>query len=371
MAHRTLLPSRFVALAAFGFGTFVWGCGSKPPPNPPPTNNASDTTVAETPKTAPSDAEPAKPAPPTPVVKYAGFATPESVVYDEARDRYLVSNINGKPVDADNNGFISDLSPDGKVTNLKWIEGGKNKVTLNAPKGLAIVKDLLYVADLDTVRMFDLKTGAPKGAIKLPGATFANDVAASDDGKVYVSDSGLKMEGSDFKPTGTDAVWVIEKGKAKPWAKSADLERPNGLLVDGKSVLVAPFGASEVYRLDEKGKKADATAVPKGSLDGIVKAGDDLLVSSWDAQTIFKGKLGATFEPFLAQLKAPADIGLDKKRNRVLVPRFMDDAVEVYDLGGAGAAAPAAPATSDAKADTKSDAKGDAKGGGKGDAKPK
>ena len=46
----------------------------------------------------------------------------------------------------------------------------------------------LYVADLDTVRMFDAKTGAAKGEVKIPGATFLNDIAT--DGKVvYVSDS--------------------------------------------------------------------------------------------------------------------------------------------------------------------------------------
>jgi sugar lactone lactonase YvrE len=302
----------------------------------PPAQSAAPISAGSAPASAAasaaSPAESPKPPPPVPVVRYTGLSTPESVFYDEARDRYLVSNVNGRPVDVDNNGFISDLSPDGKVTNLKWIEGGHNKVTLNAPKGLALVKDTLYVTDLDTVRMFDVKTGAPKGDIKLEGATFANDITVSDDGKIYVSDSGLKMEGAEFKPTGTDAVWVIEKGKGKPFAKSPDLARPNGVLAVGKSVLVAPFGASEVYRLDEKGQKAESTKVPAGGLDGLVKAGDALLVSSWEGQTIYKGKFGGTFEPLLTQLKSPADIGFDKKRSRVLVPRFLDDVVEVYEM---------------------------------------
>ena len=311
--------------------------GSKDPVTAPqPTATAVSSTDAApsataTARASASVAEPTPP-PPTPAVRYTGFATPESVLHDEARDRYLVSNINGKPVDVDNNGFISDLAPDGKVTNLKWIEGGKNKVTLNAPKGTAIVKDVLYVADLDTVRMFDVKTGAPKGEIKLEGATFANDVAASDDGRIYVSDSGIKLEGADFKPTGTDAVWLIEKGKAKVLAKTTELARPNGLVVDGKSVIVVPFGADQIFRLDEKGQMTDATKLPAGGFDGVVKIGDNLLVSSWQAQSIFKGKLGGAFEPILTQLKAPADIGYDKKRSRVLVPRFIDDAVEAYDV---------------------------------------
>jgi hypothetical protein len=82
-----------------------------------------------------------------------GFKTPESVMYNAKEDVYLVSNINvdGIPTKKDNNGFISKLAPDGTVLNLKWIAGGANDVTLNAPKGMAIVGGTLYVTDLDTV----------------------------------------------------------------------------------------------------------------------------------------------------------------------------------------------------------------------------
>ena len=68
----------------------------------------------------------------------AGFSTPESVLHDAASDVYLVSNINGNPLDVDGNGSISRVSFDGTVAQLKWIEGGANGVTLNAPKGMAI-----------------------------------------------------------------------------------------------------------------------------------------------------------------------------------------------------------------------------------------
>ena len=67
------------------------------------------------------------------------------------------------------------------------------------------------------MRKFDLKTGAPQAAIAIPGASFLNDIAVGSDGKVYVSDSGVKVgKAGDFEPTGSDAVYVIEKGKVKP-----------------------------------------------------------------------------------------------------------------------------------------------------------
>jgi len=261
-----------------------------------------------------------------------GIATPESVLYDEVNDRYLVSNINGKPDEADNNGYIMELSPDGKVVKAKFIAGGVDKVKLDAPKGTAIAGGILYVSDITVVRKFDLKTGAPKGEIAVPGATFLNDIAVAKDGRVFVSDSGLKSGANGFDPTGTDAVYVIDKGKLKTVAKSKDLGGPNGLLAVEKGVLVANFGNNELYRLDEKGVKQDVTKLPGGTLDGIAQAGDKLLVSSWQTSTVYSGTLGGTFTVALSELKGPADIGFDSKRKRVLVPRFLESAVEAYEL---------------------------------------
>src|SRR5438477_2299012 len=83
-----------------------------------------------------------------------GLQTPESVLYDADQDVYFISNINGQPLNADNNGYISRVKPDTLQGDLQWIQAGKNGVTLNAPKGLVIAGDTLYVADLTTVRKF-------------------------------------------------------------------------------------------------------------------------------------------------------------------------------------------------------------------------
>src|SRR5690606_25123812 len=186
--------------------------GNQPPPEtaPPPVAEIPpapiETTTAPPPETTPSEDGAPTPEPPAakPVVRYEGLSTPESVIHDEAQDRYLVSNINGSPLEKDNNGFISELTPDGSVKNLRFIAGGQNKVTLNAPKGLLLVDGVLYVTDIDVVRRFDAQTGASKGDISVPGAHFLNDLAAAPDGRVFVSDSGSQMKGP-----GT--VFVIDK----------------------------------------------------------------------------------------------------------------------------------------------------------------
>ncbi|HEY8946387.1 MAG TPA: hypothetical protein VIM73_19185 [Polyangiaceae bacterium] len=316
--------------------------GSQPPPEPvpPPAPPAELPPAAVETQTAPAAAavapeltEAKKPASPTPVVRYAqGIATPESVLYDAAADRYLVSNVNGAPLDADNNGYIMELSPEGAVTKEKFIAGGVNNAKLDAPKGIGISGGVLYVADITVVRKFDAKTGAPKGDIAVPGATFLNDIAVGPDGKVYVSDSGMKFEAGNFGPTGTDAVYVIQNNKPKAIAKSTELGQPNGLLVTDKGLLVNTFGSNEVYRLDEKGVRHDVTKLPEGGLDGLNGTADTLFVSSWKGQAIYKGKLGGTFEAAFTGLNGPADFGIDAKRNRLLLPRFLDHAVEVYPL---------------------------------------
>ncbi|MFO0596731.1 MAG: hypothetical protein U0228_15545 [Myxococcaceae bacterium] len=289
---------------------------------------------AGAPAPAAKDAGVAAPAKPTAAVTFKdGLMTPESVLYDAETDTYLVSCINGAPLDKDNNGYIAELSPDGAVVNAKLVEGGQKKVTLNAPKGSALLGGILYVADIDTVRLFDRKTGEPKGEVALKGATFANDVAAGPDGNIYVSDSGLNAK---FEGTGTDSIWVIKPGKkptAKQLIKSKDLHGPNGLLVTKDAVHVVVFGGPELQTYDLKGKKkGEFTMLPNGGLDGIVAIGDDLLITSWGAKTIYRGKLGGEFKPAFSDLEAPADIGFDTKRNRVLVPRFQGNAVEAWDV---------------------------------------
>jgi len=262
-------------------------------------------------------------------ITQAGFATPECVLYDADADMYLVSNINGKPLDVDDNGFIMRISPEGKVADGKWIDGAKDTVKLDAPKGMAITGGVLYVADITVVRQFDAKSGEPKGEIKIDGATFLNDVAVAPDGGVYVTDSGLDAS---FKSTGTDAVYHIAKdGKVKALIKDKKLGGPNGVAAGDKgSVWVVTFGSGEIYTVDAKGKKGAAQKPPKGQLDGVIPLeGGELLVSSWEGATVYRGKPGGEWKALVENAKSPADIGWDSKRKRLLIPNFQGDAIAI------------------------------------------
>lgn len=268
---------------------------------------------------------PQPPAAPAVRMQGAGLQTPESVLYDGDADLYLVSNINGSPVEKDDNGFISRVSPEGTVVALKWIDGAAADVTLNAPKGLGVKGDTLFVADIDAVRLFDRTTGASLGSRPVPGATFLNDVAVGPDGTVYVTDSGLKADPQGFAPTGTDAVYRFDAaGRPVAVAKDTSLGRPNGVLADSAGLVVVTFGSGAVYRLDPSGKRTDLPQPPAGSLDGVVRLADgSLLVSSWEGQAVYRlTPGGAAWTTAVDSVESPADIGYDTKRQRVLIPLF-------------------------------------------------
>ncbi|MDQ4139111.1 MAG: hypothetical protein M3142_01170 [Bacteroidota bacterium] len=113
---------------------------------------------------------------------------PESVLYDKNENVLYVSSINGEPSAQDGNGFISKVSTNGQVTELNWITG------LDAPKGMGLVGNLLYIADLTKVVVVDTKTGQKVKEINPTEAQFLNDITVDAQGNVYVSDtSGKKV----------------------------------------------------------------------------------------------------------------------------------------------------------------------------------
>jgi glucose/arabinose dehydrogenase len=266
-----------------------------------------------------------------PAMMVSGFQTPESVLHDVAADVYLVSNINGNPTAADDNGFISRLTPAGAVQTLKWIDGASASVTLNAPKGMAIAGNTLYVADITAVRMFNRTTGQQTGSITIPGATFLNDVAAGPDGSIYVTDSGLKP---DFSPSGTDAVYRIKDGTLSTVAKSTTLKNPNGVTVlpNGRLFVVTFTQEGVTYELSADGAMSQVRNLPKGQLDGVeAVAGQVLLVSSWAASAVYR-VTGANAEVLVSGVQSPADIGYDRNRDRVLIPLFQGNQVRIQPL---------------------------------------
>ncbi len=269
----------------------------------------------------------------------AGLQTPESVLHDADADVYLVSNINGTPLDKDGNGFIARVRPDGSVESLKWIDGTADGVRLSAPKGMAVHGDTLFVTDIDSVRVFDRTTGAYHGARGVPGATFLNDLAVGPDGTLYVSDSGLN---ADFSSSGTDAVYRFEGDQPVSITEGVEIASPNGIVVADGALIVVAFGGTAVTRLrpDPEGGPSTSEVIaelPGGQLDGVVRMDDgSLLVSSWETESVYRvtPDSGQAEPEVVAEgIPSPADIGWDSRRGRVLIPVFTEDRLELRPVG--------------------------------------
>jgi hypothetical protein len=262
-------------------------------------------------------------------VENVGLATPESVEYYAAEDIYLVTNVNGSPFAADDNGFISKISPSGEVLDLKWIDGSKPDIQLDAPKGAAINGNILYIADLTHVRIFSLPSGKQLGSVNIKDTLFLNGITPGEGKSVYVTDSGF-IPG--FKEGGSDAVYqVFPDGSFKTIIKSTTLKTPNGIFQQGDDLMIGSARSSQIFRLERNGELS--TIATASGMDGLLVLPDgSYLFSSWKDKAVYR-QVGNAKSQIIAQpLVSPADIGYDTKRHRVLVPIFLENKVVIQPL---------------------------------------
>jgi sugar lactone lactonase YvrE len=259
---------------------------------------------------------------------------PESARWDAEQNVWFVSNVNGGPSAKDNNGYISRLKPDGSVDSLKFIAAGRNKVTLNAPKGMAIVGDTLWVADIDAVRGFNRKTGAPVASIAVPGAQFLNDVSAGPDG-IYITDSGVLFgpDGTSTHP-GPDRVFKVAGRKVTTALTFKGQVTPNGITWDSTAsrFVVVPMGDSTIVSWAPGDSAPQPVATAPGMMDGVeALGGGRYLVTSWadsSLNLVADGKVTR----LAAGMAAPADIGFDRAAGTVAVPQLTENMMELLDV---------------------------------------
>lgn len=260
------------------------------------------------------------------------LSTPESVLHDTKADVYLISNLVGAPLAKDNNGRIARMAPDGQLLAAAWIEGGRNGVELHAPKGLCLHDEVLWVADIDVLRRFDRRSGAPLPSVPIPGASFLNDVSAAPDGTVYCTDTGLD---ANFQATGTDAIWRVGKDLVpERFAAGPELGQPNGIVALQTGVYVVGWRDGSFALIDGKGHRTELLRAPTAQLDGLLRleaTGDRppvWLATSWEGACIYRFDLQGGCTALPARLEQPADLGYDATRQRLLVPLFGSNRVE-------------------------------------------
>lgn len=259
---------------------------------------------------------------------------PESARWDAELGVWFVSNVNGEPGGKDNNGFISRIKADGSVDSLKFVAGGRGRVTLNAPKGLAIVGDTLWVADIDAVRGFNRKTGATVATIAVPGAKFLNDITAGPDG-IYITDTGVQFgAGGKMTHPGPDRIIRVAGRKVTTAFTFKGQPAPNGITWEESRsrFVVVPMADTTIVTWAPGDSAAQPMATAPGMMDGVEAVeGGRLLVTSWadsSLNLVADGKVTR----LAGNLPGPADIGFDRSGAKVAVPQLTENKMELYDV---------------------------------------
>ena len=312
-------PSRLSRVALVG-ALLLAACGGERKPGD------ADTVAADT-------AAPRGPSA-TPVATVDSLDAPEAVRWDPDLNLWWVANINGNPSGKDNNGYISRISADGTVDSLRFVAGGRNKVTLNAPKGMVIVADTLWVADIDAVRGFHRKTGEPVASIRVPGAAFLNDITVGPEG-LYVTDSGVRYgPGGKTTHPGPDAVYRIAGRTVSTAVKFDGQPSPNGITWDsaGGRFVIVPFNDKAISSWVPGDSTPQKIGEGPGMQDGIEEfGGGRFLVTAWadsSLSVLSEGKLTR----LAGNLPGPADLGYDPASGRVAVPQLTENKMQIFQI---------------------------------------
>jgi hypothetical protein len=260
-----------------------------------------------------------------------GVPSPESIA--AYKGGYFVSSMGQKPaaMDKDGDGAIAFIDKTGKLQSAKYFAE-----TLNAPKGIDISGNKLYVADIDHVKGFDINTKKKIFDLNLEGeAKLLNDVFVIDDGTLIVSDSFtgdiLKIN---LKNGTYDKIGLIPAANGVAYDKKTDM-----LYVCSMGEQMNAKG--KLYAKKLKGNDGNFTEVansPVGLFDGIVLVNGEIILSDWLNMSDSKVGNLVIYDPATKTYKrkevsnSPADIALDKSNNKLLIPVMMKSEIDIVSL---------------------------------------
>ena len=257
----------------------------------------------------------------------AGLIGPESVVFDAARREFYVSNMGTYDKGATpGDGFISRLSADGKLLELKWVTG------FDDPKGLALVGGRLYVGDDKDLVEIDVAAGkvvqryAPDDG---PGDF--NDVTADEAGNVYVSSGRL---GTLFRlHAGVFAAWYKLDRAKTGWLNGLKAEKDR-LLLGGWSVRDAD-GKEQLGHISTV-TYADQTLGRLGNqpichVDGLEPDGQGgYVVSDWLTGDVLQVSAAGEPTPIMRLARGTADLTYLIDSHQLVIPSMLENVLRCY-----------------------------------------
>jgi hypothetical protein len=263
-----------------------------------------------------------------------GFGHVESVAYDPREKVFYTGDFGPdlKPGDKDGKGFITKLSVDGKILEKKFFP--PDGQVMNKPKGIWIKGNRLWVTDIDSVWVLDLKTKQAK-KLDLPGIEFANDPAILGD-TLYVSDNRadqlFSVEPADFLNSKTPPkITVVFKGKGI---------FPNGLYPspNGKLYMVGFESKDKPHGIYSMVPGHDPTLLSDniGMLDGLyLTSGGEILATDWVSGSLFRWNKKDGMQKLATDFKGPADFCVVPNKDGYLIaaPDLVKGEIRMIQLG--------------------------------------
>lgn len=251
-----------------------------------------------------------------------GLKEPESVVLDPANDVLYVSVMEGAPDQKDGKGYIAKVGTDGKMQQQDWVTG------LNAPKGMAIHNNRLYVSDIDALVEIDIASGKVLNRFEDSAAKFMNDVAAGADGSIYVSDMM------------TNRIYRLRGGSFEVWLENPTLLSPNGLHVEDKRLVVGSMGTfgekpvpGDLLAVSLTDKSVSILSDRVGHLDGVEADGKGgYYLTDWPGGKILHLVPGKEAETLLTRAMGTADLDVALDSKRLYVPLMQEGKLAAYSL---------------------------------------
>jgi len=251
------------------------------------------------------------------------FKTPESVTYDEKRKIFYVSNFDiGNRGFRKLSGFISKVGIDGKIIDLHWAD------SLKAPCGIGISEDFLFTVERGCLTKIDITSGEIIKRYPVESSEFLNDLVVTENGVVYFTDTKSSQPEK-------SCIYKLENEKIVKWIDNIEVNRANGLTLDGDNLLLGSSGDGLVKSINIKtGIVKNIISVGAGVIDGIKTSGADYLISLWEGKIYKLDKNGELIEIFnRGDLKInTADFEFFEDENLLIIPTFLENKLVAFKL---------------------------------------